>query len=220
MATPRGSVFYGPLKIKKLDGTVITVVDANGNIVGAEAATLTSAHLFVGNASNVATDTAITGDVTISNAGVTTIGAGAVTVSKLSNTVMAQAVVSLTAAQTKALNTTPQTLVAAPGAGKLIVVDSIIVKNVFGTVAYTGANALQFFLGDTSGQKAVGDIANTFINIASGTHYAVSIALAAYADTAGTAMINAPLIVSVPTANPGAGDGILTFTVNYFIVTP
>lgn len=34
---------------------------------------LTSAHLLVGNASNVATDTAITGDVTITNAGVTAI---------------------------------------------------------------------------------------------------------------------------------------------------
>ncbi len=37
--------------------------------------TLTSAHLLVGNSSNVATDTAITGDVTISNAGVTAIKA-------------------------------------------------------------------------------------------------------------------------------------------------
>ncbi len=36
--------------------------------------TLTSAHLFVGNGSNVATDVAVTGDVTISNAGVTAIG--------------------------------------------------------------------------------------------------------------------------------------------------
>lgn len=35
--------------------------------------TLTSAHLLVGNSSNVATDTAITGDVTISNTGATTI---------------------------------------------------------------------------------------------------------------------------------------------------
>ena len=37
--------------------------------------TLTSAHLLVGNGSNVATDTAVTGDVTISNAGVTAIKA-------------------------------------------------------------------------------------------------------------------------------------------------
>jgi len=35
--------------------------------------TLTNAHIFVGNGSNVATDVAVTGDVTISNAGVTTI---------------------------------------------------------------------------------------------------------------------------------------------------
>jgi len=35
--------------------------------------TLTSAHLLVGNGSNVATDTAITGDVTFSNTGVTAI---------------------------------------------------------------------------------------------------------------------------------------------------
>lgn len=37
--------------------------------------TLTSAHLLVGDASNVATDTAITGDVTIDNTGVTAIKA-------------------------------------------------------------------------------------------------------------------------------------------------
>jgi hypothetical protein len=40
---------------------------------------LTSAHLLVGSAGNVATDTAITGDVTITNAGVTSIGAAKVT---------------------------------------------------------------------------------------------------------------------------------------------
>lgn len=35
--------------------------------------TLTSAHILVGNGSNVATDVAVTGDVTITNAGVTAI---------------------------------------------------------------------------------------------------------------------------------------------------
>lgn len=40
---------------------------------------LTSAHIYVGNASNVATDVEMTGDVTISNAGVTAIGANKVT---------------------------------------------------------------------------------------------------------------------------------------------
>lgn len=44
---------------------------------------LTSAHLFVGNSSGIATDTAITGDVTISNAGVTTLASSARLLSKI-----------------------------------------------------------------------------------------------------------------------------------------
>ncbi len=40
---------------------------------GATVGALTSAHLLVGNAGGVATDTAITGDVTIGNTGVTAI---------------------------------------------------------------------------------------------------------------------------------------------------
>ncbi len=42
-------------------------------LANAPTSTLTSAHLFVGNGSNVATDTAVTGDVTIGNTGVTAI---------------------------------------------------------------------------------------------------------------------------------------------------
>lgn len=39
---------------------------------------LTSAHIFVGNASNVATDVAMTGDIAITNAGVTSIASGVI----------------------------------------------------------------------------------------------------------------------------------------------
>jgi hypothetical protein len=39
---------------------------------------LTNGHIFVGNASNIATDVAMTGDITINNAGLTAIGAGKV----------------------------------------------------------------------------------------------------------------------------------------------
>ena len=44
---------------------------------------LTSAHLFVGNVSNVATDVAMTGDISITNAGVTAIGANKVTLAMM-----------------------------------------------------------------------------------------------------------------------------------------
>ncbi len=47
--------------------------------------TLTSAHIFVGNGSNVATDVAVSGDITIDNAGVTTIGAGKVVASNIAS---------------------------------------------------------------------------------------------------------------------------------------
>jgi hypothetical protein len=52
-----------------------TALNANFSELYASTAggTLTSGHLLVGNASNVSTDTAVTGDVTISNAGVTAI---------------------------------------------------------------------------------------------------------------------------------------------------
>ena len=59
----------------------------NGNVAALSAAgvggTLTATHIIVGNGSNVATDTAMSGDATISNAGVVTIGAKAVTGAKL-----------------------------------------------------------------------------------------------------------------------------------------
>ena len=53
-------------------------------IESAAGAGLTNAHIFVGNASNVPTDVAMSGDTTISNAGVVTIGAAKVTGAKLS----------------------------------------------------------------------------------------------------------------------------------------
>jgi hypothetical protein len=54
---------------------LLAAINANFTSLSGSSAggTLTSAHLLVGNASNVATDTAITGDVTIGNTGVTAI---------------------------------------------------------------------------------------------------------------------------------------------------
>lgn len=53
---------------------------------------LTSAHLFIGNGSNVATDTAVTGDITITNVGVTSISAGVI----LNASINASAAIALT----------------------------------------------------------------------------------------------------------------------------
>ena len=69
------------------DGTIVNGdISAAAGIAYSKLATLTSAHLLIGNASNVATATAVTGDVTISNSGVTAITAGSIVNADISAT--------------------------------------------------------------------------------------------------------------------------------------
>lgn len=53
-------------------------ISASAAIDYSKLAALTSGNILIGNASNVATSTAVTGDITISNAGVTAIASGAI----------------------------------------------------------------------------------------------------------------------------------------------
>ena len=62
-----------------LSGSIANAdINASAAIAFSKLASLTSANILVGNGSNVATSVAVTGDVTISNAGVTAIAAGVV----------------------------------------------------------------------------------------------------------------------------------------------
>lgn len=65
-------------------GLVNADIDAAAAIAFSKLAALDSANILVGNGSNVATKVAVTGDVTISNAGVTAIGSAKVTPTMLS----------------------------------------------------------------------------------------------------------------------------------------
>jgi hypothetical protein len=76
---------YGSVKLKGTlasgTGDPLLTKDATTDEVGETSnalGTLQSAHIFVGNASNVPTDVAVTGDIAISNTGVTSIGAGVI----------------------------------------------------------------------------------------------------------------------------------------------
>jgi len=61
------------------DGTIVNDdINASANIAFSKLASLTSGHILIGSASNVTTAVAITGDISISNAGVTSISAGAI----------------------------------------------------------------------------------------------------------------------------------------------
>ena len=62
--------------------------------------------------------------------------------SGVNDDVVKSATISISSAQLKAINTTPQTLVAAPGSGKAISVDEIVYSYTYGGTAYTGGNTL------------------------------------------------------------------------------
>ncbi len=119
---------------------------------------LTSAHILVGNVSNVATDVAMSGVVAIDNAGATsftsTVSAGTVS-----------ATVSLTQANIQAMGVTPVEILAAAAAGTYYVVDQVEVIHTYATAVYTGGGDVQ--LQYDSGAVAIVLMADTIVTAAS-----------------------------------------------------
>jgi hypothetical protein len=128
--------------------------------------------------------------------------------------VLRTATVSLTNAQSKALATTPQVLVAAPGAGKCIAVVEIYAKNTFLTTAFAGTNTLEFRYTSSNGAKVSADIDAAFL-LVTATAYRSLKGVA----TELTPVLNAPIVVDT-TGDATQGLGSLKFTVQYKVVTP
>lgn len=117
--------------------------------------------------------------------------------------------------QILALHATPITIVPAQGSGNVIRVEGIMAKFKYptsGGVAYTGSNNLEFRYTDGSGAKVTTDMSYTFLN---GTADAYDYAPAVTAEF--TPVENAPIVVTVPSANPAAGNGYLILTVTYYV---
>jgi hypothetical protein len=150
------------------------------------------------------------------NLNASNLATGTVTTTLLAEDVARTASVTVPTASVLTLNTTPYTLVAAPGAGKIILVDEITCKLVFNSVAYTGSNALELRYTNGSGAKVTADLASSFLNSSSGTNYATVKSVV----TALTPVANSPIVLFVPTANPGVGNSDLVFKIKYRIVTP
>jgi len=122
--------------------------------------------------------------------------------------------VTLTAAQVKALFTTPITLIAAPGAGIAILVDRITFVSTYGTATYAGSNALEFRYTDASGSKVTADIPSATLNFSSGTKFSTVAGVV----TELIPIANSPIVVAIPTANPTVGDSIVYLTVDYSLI--
>jgi len=88
---PTATALSGDVTISNTGVTTIGAVVDNANIATGAAiahnklANITAGQVLLGNASNVPTATALSGDVTISNTGVTTIGAGTIETGMLAN---------------------------------------------------------------------------------------------------------------------------------------
>lgn len=102
---------------------------------------LTSAHLLVGNASGVATDTAVTGDVTINNTGVTAIGAGVI----VDADVNAAAAIAASKLDPKLVNSTVENL-----------------KVIRGAINTAGSGSITSGVGFTIARNGAGDVTITF----------------------------------------------------------
>jgi hypothetical protein len=117
----------------------------------------------------------------------------------------------LTAAQIKTLYSTAITLVAAPGAGKAIVVDKIVAKLTYATAVFTGSNNLEFRYTNASGDKVLLDGGYAFLNGA-----ADAFAEIVKDDANVTPAINAAVVVVVPSANPGGTGAASTLTLDVY----
>lgn len=108
--------------------------------------TLLDGRVFVGNGANIATGVAMSGDTTITNAGVTAIGANKVLSSMISALVRKYVAVPITAANFNGMYTAPKLLLAAQGANTLIVLDQLQLAMTYGTAAFAagGVAAVQY----------------------------------------------------------------------------
>lgn len=113
---------------------------------GGQTNTLLDGRIWVGNAANVAASVTMSGDVTLTNAGVAAIGANKVLSSMISPLIRKYVAVPITAAQFNGMYAAPVQLVAAGGANTLLVLDQLQLVMTYGSANYAagGVAAVQY----------------------------------------------------------------------------
>jgi hypothetical protein len=133
-------------------GLVNADIDAAAAIAFSKLAALDSANLLVGNGSNVATKVAVTGDVTISNAGVTAIGSSKVVTAMITDANVTPAKLSQPLTLATAQNTTSGTSIDFTGIPSWVKRITVM----FDGVSVSGASAFLIQLGDSGGVETTG----------------------------------------------------------------
>lgn len=123
-----------------------------------------------------------------------------------------QAKVTVPTASVLAMNTTPVTLVAAPGAGYAVSVLSVVASIDYVSAAYATNTTIEIRYTDGSGTKVTADIAGLLTTTADKFSRVMGIE----AELALTA--NAPVVARVATGDPVTWDSDVVFNVLYTIV--
>ena len=129
----------------------------------------------------------------------------------LYDNIITSAKVRLTADEIRALHTTPQTLISAPGPNKFITIDQAIAYLDYSGGAFTGGNDLEIRVTDGAGDVIVEDgFASAFLN-------GVADAIAVETGTAYwgevTRSLDQPVVAYVPVADPGGATSTSTLTI-------
>lgn len=128
-------------------------------------------------------------------------------------------VITLSSADILALFVTPKELIAAPGAGKVVVIDNVLLSFTYGGVAYTGGGDMRIvYRGNTTNLTATAFQNSTFNQANNNLEYAVALRNVSYTGPGGIAANTAIDLYNISAAFT-AGNGTAKISINYRIVT-
>ena len=125
--------------------------------------------------------------------------------------------VSLTAAQLIAMYTTPVSILPAPGAGKVLIIDAIAFQFKHGATQFTGGGAVTFVFHGTAVTPHSGNVAASVIQAAADDVLYLGPNVSAAVDL--QSAINLGLDIKNATAAFAAGNGTAIVTVWYSVLT-
>lgn len=135
-----------------------------------------------------------------------------ITLTKMDVSALKSVDVNLSAAQLDALNATPISAIAAPGAGKITMVEgATCFVDFVATRLEAGSGVLSFRYTDGSGVKVTADVPNATVELNSDTYYR---AIAA----SGIPVVNAAVVATID-ADVTSGDSIINCRLYYRVVT-
>lgn len=197
--TPTGSVDTANL----VNGAVTNAkVNAAAAIAWSKMESLTDSHILVGSGSDVAIDVAVTGDVSISNTGVTTV----------SNSLIQKTSVNISAADFNGMYVTPKPLLATPGTTSAYILHHAELVMTYGTTQFAGGGNVSIRAGT---QILTDGVANTVFQAANNV---IAILRTGEGTTSFSQRTNNGLVLSNDTAAFTTGDSTFVLHLWYSVI--